>query len=402
VCSSDLQSLRAHLDACTSCAQEAAATRALVELGRELPDGAPSEERAETVRRSLLAAAGNAIPGAEAGRRRRWIPLAAAASIALALGLVLLARGPSVTPVQNLASGETRKASVRAQKDAEHVLLGAQPDEMVRLTDGTITVEVAKLSPGERFRVVTGDAEIEVRGTAFDVTAKDDALVGVRVWNGKVEVRPNGREVVLLMPGEQWKSREASAAGDVRIAAAGAASGSAPVRAPGPRPAPVEGAAEGRLEGAQSRAVGLHDDPGTAPRAPALGEQTGIAFPAEAAFNAGWDALRIGRPAEAAALFGQAADIGSGASILEDAVFWRAVALDRSGAQASAADAMREFLQRFPASVRRGEASVMLGWKLLQNGDPAGARALFESALGDPVPWVRASAANGVGASTRR
>jgi ferric-dicitrate binding protein FerR (iron transport regulator) len=172
--------LERHLDACPVCAQEAAATSALAELGRELPDGAPSEEGAEAVRLALLSSASDGTSGATSARRRYWIPLAAAASIALAVGVILLAYGPSETHAKRVAAGEARRASVHAQKGASHELLGAQPDEMVRLTDGTITVEVEKLRPGERFRVVTGDAEVEVRGTAFDVTAKDDALIGVR------------------------------------------------------------------------------------------------------------------------------------------------------------------------------------------------------------------------------
>ncbi|HUT77559.1 MAG TPA: hypothetical protein VM285_07725, partial [Polyangia bacterium] len=65
------------------------------------------------------------------------------------------------------------------------------------------------------------------------------------------------------------------------------------------------------------------------------------------------------------------------------------------------ADGMREFLRRFPSSVRRGEVSVMLGWKLLASGDPAGAKTLFGSALSDPVPWVRASAARGASEAGR-
>ncbi len=382
------RALQEHLDACPACAREAAAIRMLAELGRELPDGAPSEESIAAIRHALLASASDGIIGNARARKRYWIPVAAAASIALVAGVVLLAHGPSDPLPQKVAAGEARRASVHAQKGADHVLLGSQPDEIVRLTEGTITVEVEKLGAGERFRVVTGDAEVEVRGTAFDMTATNDVLVGVRVWSGTVEVRPRGREVVLLAPGEQWKAPD-----ERRDKGARALDGAAPPGAPSPGSTSLPRVDRDRVaEGPSGESVGSGGT-GMGP-----GTTTGMA---ETAFNEGWDALRLGRPAEAAKLFGQAADLGRGGSMIEDAVFWRAVALDRAGVRGPAADGMREFLRRFPSSVRRGEVSVMLGWKLLSSGDPTGAKALFEAALSDPVPWVRASAARGASEAGR-
>ncbi len=74
--------------------------------------------------------------------------------------------------------------------------------------DGTVTVEVDRLQPGERFRIVTGDAEVEVRGTAFDVTAAGDRLRSVRVMHGSVEVRPAGGSVRILSPGQAWEASQ--------------------------------------------------------------------------------------------------------------------------------------------------------------------------------------------------
>jgi ferric-dicitrate binding protein FerR (iron transport regulator) len=391
------RALQEHLDACPACAREAAATRMLADLGRELPDGAPSEESVAAIRHALLASASDGIIGNARARKRYWIPVAAAASIALAVGVVLLAHGPSEPLPQKVATGEARRALVHAQKGADHVLLGSQPDEIVRLTEGTIAVEVEKLGAKERFRVVTGDAEVEVRGTAFDVTAANDVLVGVRVWSGMVEVRPRGREVVLLAPGEQWQVPEGDRDEGVRTVEAAVSQGT-----PSWERSVRTGVNRDRL--ANDSSAGAVDPRGTREEAGAGGGGPGSGpptEPAEAAFNAGWDALRLGRPAEAAKLFGRAADLGRGEAMIEDAVFWRAVALDRAGAHGPAADGMREFLQRFPSSVRRGEVSVMLGWKLLASGDPAGARVLFESALSDPVHWVRASAARGASEAGR-
>lgn len=88
---------------------------------------------------------------------------------------------------------------------ARFVLVGAAPDEIVRLLDGALTVEVDPLGPRERFRVVTGDGEVEVRGTAFEVRAEQDQLRAVRVLHGRVVVRGAPLEgEVELGPGQRW------------------------------------------------------------------------------------------------------------------------------------------------------------------------------------------------------
>ena len=71
-------------------------------------------------------------------------------------------------------------------------LSSRSPDEVVRLYDGTIDVAVTPLGSGERFRVVVGASEIEVRGTAFRVVARAGELLSVTVTRGTVEVRPAG------------------------------------------------------------------------------------------------------------------------------------------------------------------------------------------------------------------
>src|SRR6185369_12386757 len=70
---------------------------------------------------------------------------------------------------------------VHADGNAIYELATAQPDERVRLHDGELSVEVMPLLEPERFRVITGDAEVEVKGTSFVVVARADRLVNVRV-----------------------------------------------------------------------------------------------------------------------------------------------------------------------------------------------------------------------------
>jgi TolA-binding protein len=236
-------------------------------------------------------------------------------------------------------------------KGRAHYTWSPLPDEVVRLAEGRLSIQVAPLGRGERFRVVAGDAEIEVRGTAFEVSVVNDRLVGVDVSHGLVAVRPARGAAVFVGRGEQWR---------------------VPPEEPPPaaRPAPAARSAH--------------------------------AGPAERAFAQGWRALRSGGYAEAAGAFGRAANAGPTAALAEDARYWRAVALARAGHAGEARGAMTAFLELHRESARAGEISAMLGWLLLDVHDDKGAARRFTAAANDPVPAVRSSARAGLSAVARR
>ncbi len=71
-------------------------------------------------------------------------------------------------------------------------LLRADVERWLRLASGAVSVHVAKLKPGQRFVIVTPDAEVEVRGTRF-----------------KVDVVP-GRGTVAAAPSPALPSKRAS------------------------------------------------------------------------------------------------------------------------------------------------------------------------------------------------
>src|SRR6185295_9438660 len=79
------------------------------------------------------------------------------------------------------------------------------------LRAGRVQANVAKLAPGQRFLVVTGDAEIEVRGTSFEaaVDAQPACPAGtttrVRVLEGVVTVRHAGSEEAVRAGGA-WRA----------------------------------------------------------------------------------------------------------------------------------------------------------------------------------------------------
>jgi hypothetical protein len=87
------------------------------------------------------------------------------------------------------------------------------------LVRGAAHLVVAKLTGGQRFVVDTEDAEVEVRGTVFDVAVKRGPAecrrrTVVTVSEGAVEVRSRGK-TIALHPGDTWEG-ECSAGDKVR------------------------------------------------------------------------------------------------------------------------------------------------------------------------------------------
>jgi regulator of sigma E protease len=82
-----------------------------------------------------------------------------------------------------------------------------------------------------------------------------------------------------------------------------------------------------------------------------------------------------------------------------DVCYWAAIAWLRAGDRAHARRSLEELLIRFPGATHAAEASVALGWLVLERGDKAGARARFAAAAAAPLPEVRADAARGLAAA---
>jgi outer membrane protein assembly factor BamD (BamD/ComL family) len=122
----------------------------------------------------------------------------------------------------------------------------------------------------------------------------------------------------------------------------------------------------------------------------------------ETLYDQAWTELRAGRVGTAAAAFERAALAAPGTPLAEDATFWQAVALRRDGRRAPASRVLATFIERYPRSPRAGEAAVILGWLLLDDGDLAGAERRLTAAARDPVPKVRDSARAGLAEVSRR
>lgn len=368
---------RAHADGCARCGAEWSEIAALVHAGRAIDAAPAGRERHEEIRTALLARQSRPTGAGSPARRARWVVGAGAVAAAAAAALLwwgLRARdgGDRGDEGERVAAPATapavRRASVLDHDGARYLHATAQPDEIVRLVDGALTVEVEPLRRGERFRVVTGDAEVVVVGTAFDVRAEGDALRLVRVIHGTVEVRLAAGPIQVLTAGQSWRA--------------------APVEEPPVAPPPPSATPPAGAHIQSSRDAG---PPRPSPRSAA-----------QQAFDDGWQAIRAGEFDRAASAFERAmAADAARTRLAEDAHYWRSVALARAGHAERAAAVFEAFVATYPSSRRAGEASVMLGWILFERGEFTMASRRFRAAITDPSDRVRQSATQGLEALRR-
>jgi hypothetical protein len=169
----------------------------LARLAKKLPELDVDERRVASVRHGVLTEVAR-TPQLAPSRQMRPVAVAAAVLVAsLIASLWALREPPARAP---------RLARVAASGSAtfEHVVEGNGDTEVVLLRDGAVRIEAVHLEPGQRFLVATNDAEVEVRGTVFEVEAREGALVRVAVISGRVEVRRTGQDRLILEPHQAW------------------------------------------------------------------------------------------------------------------------------------------------------------------------------------------------------
>jgi hypothetical protein len=296
---------------------------------------------------------------------------------------------------------------VHPQPGARYVAAAPGPDEIVRLGDGVIELEVEPLHAGERFRVVVGGAEIEVRGTAFIVAASAERLLDVSVSHGRVDIRPESGAPASLGAGQSWHARVAGVAEAPAVSAPSSAPPARLTAAPAPqRPMPGSRA---RPVAARPSALAITAPqevprpPAEAPPAPAAvaAPRAPVRSAEELAYDEAWQALRANNFGRAASGFSRVLLLAPDSALVEDAGFWRAVALARGKRSAEAVPAFRDFLETYPRSPRAGEAAAMLGWILIDARAYDEAAERFRAAVRDASPAVRSSAQAGLDALAR-
>ncbi len=353
--SREAASLERHLRVCGECAALGRDLGRVAELGRrvgDLPARAPLEQRRARLR--LLRAA--ATPGEPSSRSRRRRALAlglAGSALAVVLSLAAVGRLWSSTPprLRSLAvptmaraDGDGLAAQVQPGPDSQHAVHKLAGLELVRLEGGTIDLRVAPLSVGQRVVVVTADAELEVRGTDFRVSAASGRLRAVEVREGRVELRhPSG--TVLLGAGERWPAPESRAEAQ-------------PVQAS--RPEAIEDAPAGPSRGSETRsAAGEPRESAEAAPRPVRAEPTDHRAAASAAFARAVHALERGECDRAITLLRAFLAAHPDDPRAEDARWLVVVAHQRAGRTRAAQSAAQDYLERHPRGYRQPEAQSL-------------------------------------------
>jgi transmembrane sensor len=158
----------------------------------------------------------------------RWLALAGVAGAALVAIAVLLwprpgAEGTRLEPGAAIATGATplegtleEGSLVRAAASSAGAIEVASASEVrVRLDRGVFRFDVTK-KPSRRFSVIAGRVEVRVIGTAF--TVRRDATASVQVERGVVEVWVDGSQRAVLTAGQSWDEAPLAAAPGVQPA----------------------------------------------------------------------------------------------------------------------------------------------------------------------------------------
>jgi TolA-binding protein len=392
-------------------------------LARRLPRREPRPERSAAMRRALLDAAQQPHGSRIASRRQlRWaIGLGFAAAAAAGTLLVLRVAEPPGAPgiastAPTVPSNPPPRGSLPTAPPAP---APAAPAATELPAEGVRTIAAA----ARPLQLTRGDATITVPpGARFEVDVRDDQVKRITVVSGWVVVAGAHTPTAVVLERQTWNldappdaAPPASAPASppasppaTTMAAPSTPPSTAPSTAPAPSRSPLQSPP---LSPSSPRAS--HVAPPKPPRAPVaeakqtapppaqpvpapVSEAASAATAAERAFRDGLRALLAGDARRALEPLGRAC--AAPTTSQEDACYWAALAQLRSGDRPGARQAFQELLTRWPASTHAGEASVALGWLLLDAGDREAARARFAAAVYDRMPTVRAEAARGLAA----
>lgn len=272
---------------------------------------------------------------------------------------------PGSAPRRALAAlhdGQRVETTIHGSSEARFERRTEGQVERVALSEGTLELFVRHLSPSERFLVATDDAEVEVRGTVFEVEAHGGRIARVEVSEGKVEVRYH-RGVSVVAAGSAWRPPM-----DAPVTLAPPQSipepAARPIAPPPTRSSPTTPAAPmallpGRPTAREHENDALRDGPphdgaasGSDPRpeSPTRTEASQAFTDAVdmlgrgdyAAARSQLDAFRAAHPAD------DRADL---------AAFLTIISLQRAGRRSEAQDAARRYLELYPNGDRRTDAA---------------------------------------------
>jgi hypothetical protein len=339
----DGESFARHVAVCRACAREVHALRSLRDAGRRITGAASSALDRRRLRNAILRRANTrVVHGAPRFTLRAPVFLFAVLVTAAALWFGL--RAPASLP--ELAGDATRRLAVavsarvpagapafelQTSHDAAWHTLEQSSTLRLAVRHGRFALSVRKLQMGQRFLLDLPDGELEVTGTRFVVQIQDRRTRAVRVSEGRVVLRIEGRAAFTLGAGQAWSLKDEPAHAIATTAPASR------VPVPGPSAAVADAAPPAAVADSGS-------DP--APNGSLAG----------AAFARAMSAFSAGDYAHAEQLFSSFEQLHPADARVEDAAFLRAVARARRGDPNGARLLAHEYLRRYPGGLRRVEA----------------------------------------------
>jgi hypothetical protein len=273
----------------------------------------------------------------------------------------------------------------------------------VTLTSGALDMTVRPLAPGERLVVRTGDAEVEVRGTALRVEADQGRIRRVAAIEGTVEVRYAGFSAVIPSGGSWHATDRATVPVEPAAPAVTPAPAAEPPSPSAPRPVLVAArtaspddvstspvarsrraaALQTRLASREPQAIparqrhavprplvyhgatgnrpGLRaDEPPSAPGPGSEAPRT-ILSAASRDFAGAMRALRVGDYDASATQLAAFSASYPGDARADEADYLRAIALQRAGRAPDATATARRYLATRPTGAHRAEAKLIAG-----------------------------------------
>ena len=320
-----LASIEQHVSNCGVCAAHA---RALRDVSTALAALPVDDRDALSVRRQRqrILALFNETQLAPANRRSKGRPMAVAVlatSTLAALAALFVTRWHGAAP-----------STPRVDQGADVVVVVPEaarwsraeegPTTRLKLDDGELDIHVKHHGEAHGLLVKLPDGELEDIGTTFRVRVSEARTISIVVREGAIVFRRDGAGPLLLGAGESWTPDGPS------VAAPPSTTASADTDAVvSPRVSPA---------------------PWTAAPQPADAEKD---------FRLGVDMLSAGNAAQAAGAFRHYLSHGSAPERTEDATYLLVLALHRSGDDAGAQAAARDYLSRYPHGLRRREVELL-------------------------------------------
>ena len=348
----DRASYERHAAACAECRRELAVLGEMrATMGcAPAPVRTPLQRRAE--RAAILRRANGAYMHDDAPRARRRLSFALAVPLLVLLGFA--GRGRLARRHLDVALGRAASSAAPTPRfevlDARGAVWSTAIDgavSRVSLRAGVASFHVEQVAPGRRFLVALPDGELEVRGTRFVVDVEGGSTRSVEVTEGLVALRLTGGTELLLRAGERWSVAGSAAAGWTSTPPS-ATTSSQPTTALALPLAPTSA-----TRATSTTSIGAPDGAPSTTGSSARGP----ASRASERYAEAIGAYRAGAYARADALFAAFVLDFPGDPSCEDAAFLRAICHQRMGDDAGAATLARAYLTRYPAGLRRPEAT---------------------------------------------